>query len=103
MRFDQYLQQKLNNAQPPEFQEYPKYIEVDGKQRLVLNADEEAEALGIPASLPEELETSESDEQSGDESAPPAANLLSAPAPQRKGWPKGKPRPKREQPSDPEG
>jgi hypothetical protein len=75
MDFASHLSAKLNAAQPLKFAEYPKYISVDGKQVLVLNADDERRYVEPP-------------EAAGDEPAETVQNLLSHPEKRGPGRPR---------------
>lgn len=86
MRFDETLHAKLHAQQVKPVIEYPKYITVDGKQVLVLTAEEEHEKLGISDLSAEE---SEPDSESESETESPAQNLLSEPQKRPRGRPVG--------------
>lgn len=82
MRFSNYLAAKTQAAQPPQHVDYPKYIDIEGRRLLVLNAEEEAEALAT-------LEDPEQSEEEESSPPPTAENLLSAPAKKPRGRPVG--------------
>ena len=83
MRFDQALAAKMHSRRAHEHIEYPKYVTVEGKAVLALDAEHEAELLGL----------STSEEESPEEDPIDVANnLLSAPEKRKGGWPAGRPR-----------
>ena len=78
MQFAQALATGNQARQVREPIEFPKFVKVDGKDVLALNAEHEAELLGVPEAQDEEL--------SGD--ATSIENLLSAPEKRKPGRPR---------------
>lgn len=82
MRFDQFLAAKTQAAQPYQHIDYPKYIDIDGNALLVLNAEEEAEALAT-------LEPEDEGEEDETSLSATTENLLSASGKKPRGRPVG--------------
>lgn len=83
MRFDQALAAKMHSRRAHQHIEYPKYITVEGKSVLALDAEHEIELLGLSDPV---------DEVPVEDPIDVANNLLSAPEKRKGGWPAGKPR-----------